>query len=134
MTPWTVARQVPLSMGFSRQGYWSGLPCPPPGDFPNPGIHLCFLHCRWILYQLTCQGSPSIPTPVPMVHLYFACVTSFSFILFSRAIWCLASLTFGEFFDANWGGPPLPHVCLALVFSAWLCARHHLVEAFTLQL
>ena len=36
--PWTVARQVPLSMGFSRQEYWSGLPRPPPGDIPNPGI------------------------------------------------------------------------------------------------
>ena len=38
MTLWTVARQAPLSMGFSRQEYWSGLPCPPPGDLPNPGI------------------------------------------------------------------------------------------------
>ena len=38
MTPWTVAHQAPLSMGFSRQEYWSGLPCPPPGDLPNPGI------------------------------------------------------------------------------------------------
>ena len=37
-TPWTVARQVPLSMGFSRQEYWSGLLCPPPGDLPNPGF------------------------------------------------------------------------------------------------
>ena len=35
---WTVARQAPLSMGFSRQDYWSGLPCPPPGDPPDPGI------------------------------------------------------------------------------------------------
>ena len=37
VTPWTVARQAPLSMEFSRQEYWSGLPCPPPGDLPNPG-------------------------------------------------------------------------------------------------
>ena len=38
-TLWTVAPQAPLSMEFSRQEYWSGLPCPnPPGDFPNPGI------------------------------------------------------------------------------------------------
>ena len=37
-TPWTVACQAPLSMGFSRQEYWSGLPCPPPGDLPDPGI------------------------------------------------------------------------------------------------
>ena len=37
-TPWTVARQAPLSVGFSRQEYWSGLPFPSPGDLPNPGI------------------------------------------------------------------------------------------------
>ena len=36
--PWTVAHQATLSMGFSRQGYWSGLPCPPPGDLPDSGI------------------------------------------------------------------------------------------------
>ena len=34
-TPWTVALQTPLSMGFSRQEYWTGLPCPSPGDLPN---------------------------------------------------------------------------------------------------
>ena len=38
LTPWTVACQAPLSMRFSRQEYWSGLPCPPPGDLPDPGI------------------------------------------------------------------------------------------------
>ena len=38
VTIWTVAHQAPLSMEFSRQEYWSGLPCPPPGDLPNPGI------------------------------------------------------------------------------------------------
>ena len=37
-TLWIVARQAPLSMGFSRQEHWSGLPCPPPGDLPDPGI------------------------------------------------------------------------------------------------
>ena len=36
--PWTVAHQAPLSMGFSKQEYWSGLPFPPPGDLPKPGI------------------------------------------------------------------------------------------------
>ena len=36
--PWTIACQAPLSMGFSRQEYWSALPCPSPGDFPDPGI------------------------------------------------------------------------------------------------
>ena len=37
-TAWTAAYQVPLSMGFSRQEYWSGLPFPSPGDLPDPGI------------------------------------------------------------------------------------------------
>ena len=43
VTPWTAACQSPLSMGFSRQEYWSGLPCPPPGDLPDPGIELVSL-------------------------------------------------------------------------------------------
>ena len=37
-TLWTVTHQAPLSMGFCRQEYWSGFPCPPPGDLPDPGI------------------------------------------------------------------------------------------------
>ena len=37
-TPWAVAHQAPLSMEFSRQEYWTGLPFPSPGDLPNPGI------------------------------------------------------------------------------------------------
>ena len=37
-TPWTVAHQAPLSVGFSRQAYWSQLPWPSPGDLPDPGI------------------------------------------------------------------------------------------------
>ena len=38
VTLWTVALQAPLSMGFSRQEYRGGLPCPPPGDLPDPGV------------------------------------------------------------------------------------------------
>ena len=52
-TPWTVARQAPLSMGFSRQEYGSGLPCPPPGDLPDPGMEpasLCLPH--WLAGSL----------------------------------------------------------------------------------
>ena len=40
VTLWTAAHQAPLSMGFSRQEYWNGLPCPPPGDLPDPGIEV----------------------------------------------------------------------------------------------
>ena len=39
-TPWAIACQAPLSMGFSRQEYWSGLPFPSPGDLPGPGTEL----------------------------------------------------------------------------------------------
>ena len=54
VTPGTVARQAPLSLGFSRQEYWSGLPLPFPGDLSDPGIEL---HCRQTLYHLSHQGS-----------------------------------------------------------------------------
>ena len=57
-TLWIIACQAPLSMGFSRQKSWSGLPCPPPGDLLTQGLNLCLLHCRQILYHLSQQGSP----------------------------------------------------------------------------
>ena len=60
MTLWTVACQATLSMGFSREEYWSGLPCPPPGDLSDPGIKPGLPHCRQILYLLSHRGSPWI--------------------------------------------------------------------------
>ena len=59
VTRWTITCQAPLSKGFSRQGYWSGLPFTPPGDLPNPGVDFSLLHGRQILYHLSHQGSPS---------------------------------------------------------------------------
>ena len=44
-SPMDCTFQVPLSMGFSRQEYWTGLPCPPPGDLLDPGIEPAFLMC-----------------------------------------------------------------------------------------
>ena len=59
LDPWTIILQAPW--GFSRQEYWSGLPCPPPADLPNPGIRAqVSLHCRRILYYLSHQGSQFI--------------------------------------------------------------------------
>ena len=71
-TPWTVAHQAPLSMGFSRQEYWSGLPFPSPGDVPDPGIepgfpalqadslhtelpgkYVIVFYSKWVLYIST---------------------------------------------------------------------------------
>ena len=51
-TPWSIALQAPLSMGFPRQEHWSGLPFPPPGDLPDPGIEPCrLLRCRQLLHR-----------------------------------------------------------------------------------
>ena len=54
-TPWTVARQAPPTMGFSRQEYWSGLSFPSPGDLPDPGIEPRSLHGRQTLDPLSHQ-------------------------------------------------------------------------------
>ena len=64
-TLWTIAHKAPLSMGFSRQEYGSGLPCPPPGDLPDPGIIRdgLILHMgKWLCPF--CVLSPLILIPV----------------------------------------------------------------------
>ena len=74
-TSWTVAHQTPLSMEFSRQEYWSGLPFPSPGDIPT-GL----LHCRQILYPLSRQGKHESWLPftsiscVPPLSWHLTCV------------------------------------------------------------
>ena len=60
VTPQTVAHQAPLFMGFSRQEYWSGLPCPSPGNLSYPGIKTS----RWILFHLATWESPSVVHPM----------------------------------------------------------------------
>ena len=62
-TPWTIAHQAPLSLGFSRQEYWSGLPCPPAGDPPDPEIRtVSYVSClgRHVLCQQRHLGSPRL--------------------------------------------------------------------------
>ena len=56
---WAAAHQPPLSMGFSRQSYWSGLPCPSPGDLPDPGIEHESPALQADSLSLSHQGSPS---------------------------------------------------------------------------
>ena len=58
-TPWTVAHQASLFMGFSRQEYWNGLPFPSPGDLPNPGIKPGSPALQVDFYCLSHQGSPT---------------------------------------------------------------------------
>ena len=59
VTPWMGAHQAPLSMEFSRQEYWSGVPCPPPGDLPDPGMDQTGVSCiGGRRFKLSHQGSP----------------------------------------------------------------------------
>ena len=70
-TPWTVARQAPLPMGFSRQEYWSGKPFPPPGDLVDSGMDPGSPALQADSYCLSRQGSPS--------NYIKSCLLSFSF-------------------------------------------------------
>ena len=58
LTLMTIACQVPLSMVFRRQEYWSGLPCPPPGDHPNPGIEPTSLRYPALVYRFFITSAP----------------------------------------------------------------------------
>ena len=65
----TVPCQAPLSMGFSRREYWSGLPCPPPGDLPDPGIEPTSLTLAGRLFTTELPGK--------LFHLYVASLSPF---------------------------------------------------------
>ena len=60
MTPWTIAHQAPLSLGFARQEYWGGLSCPPPGDLPDPGMEPTSPALQVDSLSLSYQGSPDV--------------------------------------------------------------------------
>ena len=82
-TPWTVAHQGPLSMGFPRQEYWNGLPFPSPEDFPNPGIEpaspsLVCMHAK-SHRQILCHGATKWHCTVffcPEFHAWFSSTKS----------------------------------------------------------
>ena len=78
-TLWTVARQAPLSMGFPRQEHWSGLPFPPPGDLPHPGIEsespvFLALQADFFL-PLSHQKSPSVFVRFSRMSMYDFTIT-----------------------------------------------------------
>ena len=87
LTPWSVARQDPLSMGFPSHEYWSGLPFPSPGDLVIQGLSLCLLcllHWQADSLPLNCQGSPWLTLPsgslcsemVPLTVFCLECIIS----------------------------------------------------------
>ena len=103
VTLWFIAHQALLSMRFSRQGYWSGLPFPSPGIFPTQGSNPGLLHCRQILYCLSHQGSPYYEMCV--------CVKSLSHVRLFATLWTVARqapLFMGFSRQEYWSGLPFP--------------------------
>ena len=74
VTPGIVAHHAPLSMGFSRQEYWSGLPCPPPGDLPEPGKEPASFMCLALAGRIF-TTSPTWEAPHRNIHIdnYLKC-------------------------------------------------------------
>ena len=89
-TLWTVACQAPLSKGFSRPEYWSGLPCPPLGDLPNRGIELPSLYISCIAggFFIT---STTWETPAIIDILIFK-ATILKLVFFVSSIFCYSTL------------------------------------------
>ena len=93
VTPWTVAHQAPLSAGFAKQDYWSGLPFPPPGNLPDPRNWTC-VSCsscsgRWILYHLSHLGSSTYNWHFLNIYLTKAEYTVFSSTLGTSILDCI---------------------------------------------
>ena len=91
VTPWTIAHQAPLPMGFSRQEYWSGLPGPPPGDLPDPGIKpMSHVSCsgRRVLYHW-CHPQALSKRVLPLltgsrsVDCWLSCIPHLPILLFA---------------------------------------------------
>ena len=104
-TPWTVAHQAPLSMGFSRQEYWSGLPRPPPRDLPDPGIKPASLMSptlagRFFTIGTTCKASENhlwallfpqpytLPLILPPNHITNQSISLHLYCLFFKLSYC----------------------------------------------
>ena len=86
-TPWTVAHQAPLSMGFSKQKYWSGWPLPSPEDLPNPEIEPTFLVSpalagRFFITSATCEATHTHTH----THIYIAICSNMDVLGLCR--WC----------------------------------------------
>ena len=104
---WTAARQAPQSMGFSRQEYWSGLPCPPPGGLPDPGISPAS--------HVSCMAGWLFTTSATWEAAWVSCavLSRFSHVRLFVSIWtmdCQVPLSLGFCRQEYWSGLlcPLP--------------------------
>ena len=95
MTPWSAAHQSPLSMEFSRQEYWSGLPFPLQRISLTQGSNLGLLHCRQILYHLSHHRSPPFSLMSPSKDIKFVYLFKESTLSFTDLSYCsLVSVSF----------------------------------------
>ena len=102
MAPWTVACLAPLPMGISRQEYWSGLPFPPPGYLPDPGIEPVSLALAGGFFTAEPQGKP-LKYWHPCVLSHFSCVSLF---VTPWAEACQAPPSMGFSWQEYWSGLP----------------------------
>ena len=116
-TPWTVAREAPPSMGFSRQEYWSGLPFPPPVDLPDPGIEPLSLTSPAMVRERALSHTYSTRQTSTKLYRnrvinFFMCILShFSHAWLFAILWteaCHAPLSMGFSRQEYWSGLPFP--------------------------
>ena len=110
-TPWIPAQQAPLSISFSRQGYWSGSPFPSPGDPPNPGIEpgCPALKADSLLTEL--QEKPWASMWI-LINSTVLCVSRFGYVQLFVTVFtvaCQALLSMGSSRQEYWSGLPCPH-------------------------
>ena len=109
MIPWIVAHQAPLSMEFSRQEYWSGLPFPSPGDLPNPGIEPGSLTLQAVSLLCEPPGKPSHTLMCTQIS-QGSCYNSFDSVALDGAL-DSASLTSFKWYRGRWS---TDHTLIAL--------------------
>ena len=98
VTPWTVVCQAPVSMGFSKLEYWSGLPCSAPGNPPNPGSTPGLPHFRQTLYHLSHQRSLFILLVCPKLSSFSYIADDVNFKVFSSSPIFFIFVYFGLYF------------------------------------
>ena len=102
VTLWTVACQAPLSMGFSRQEYWSGFPCPPPRHLSDPGVKLTSLMFpAWASRFFTISATWEAPSPVLLTYIFHLLnlKSNLNFSHYIKIAWIISAIC--DFFSLN---------------------------------
>ena len=120
VTPWTVACQARLSMGFSRQQYWSDLPCPPPQDLPHPGTEPGSPALQADSLPLSHQGSPSLYIWLAKKFVWFLSKNKRHIFHFHQDLfWKMYSLT-------EWILGPTQYMCVCVCVCVYVCVSIYL--------